>query len=298
MMNQENFLVDFFVVGAAKSGTTWLARCCEEHPQIAVAKGKETGYFCHADRFLYSKLDDISVNPLEWYQEKFFSHCNSGQLNGDFSPLYLSSIESPAMIQNHNPNAKIIILLRDPADRAFSYHAQWTRNRFVEPSFEKAIKKYPYLIDSGKYYNQVKRYIDIFGSENTLIILYDDIQKDSEGCLKQVYNFLNVDSDIIPESIFTRVNARQVPRYRIAVFLYDMSRKILNASKSMKRVRDFLISVGIERLVDQAMHHNLKSAGSESLSKSTRKQLIGRYREDILQLSELIDRDLTAWIGQ
>src|SRR5688572_9666040 len=101
---------DFFIVGAGKAGTTAIWRYLSQHPQVFMTKDiryKELGFFC----------DHYGVYEADYYRS-FFQDARSDQMIGESCHTYITSPESPELIYNTCPNAKIIIMLRDPVKRA------------------------------------------------------------------------------------------------------------------------------------------------------------------------------------
>ena len=198
-------LPDFFIVGAAKSGTTSLWQYLGQHPGIFMTDdigSKELGYFCN----------HYGIKKKEQYVA-YFEKALPGQLVGESCHAYLSSPESASMIYREVPRAKIIMVLRNPVDRAYSLY-NWMASNGYEPAltFEKALKmeagrfaddafktrnpqgfymNYLY-VRSGLYYEQVKRYFDRFGRENCEIILFDELKKNPAAQVGKICSFLGI----------------------------------------------------------------------------------------------------------
>lgn len=226
--------IDFVIAGQPKSGTTALAHFLSHHPDICVSYPKEPGYFAtdfmkESDKF-HGKPKYFKARTPEEY-EKHFSHAKEGQLLGDASTCYTYSRQAAKNIHTHNPDAKIIIMLRHPVDFMYSLHMQYV-NETVENEldFEKALaletdrKKgknlpprarcpsYHLYRERTKYADHVKRYIDQFGSENVLIIPNELFRKGNEKTYKEVLKFLGIDSVIMPD--FKAIHPSKVPRLK------------------------------------------------------------------------------------
>ena len=122
---------------------------------------------------------------------------------------YLFYPQVALKLHTHNPESKIIILLRNPIDRSFSHYLMDFRLGLVNESFESIVKKdtkhkkldlyYQQYIELGMYFQQVKRYLDIFKKENVLIIDSKEFREHTLRTIKQIYEFLNVDSSFEPK---------------------------------------------------------------------------------------------------
>ena len=172
-----------FIVGAAKSGTTSLWAYLKQHPQLASSdrlRHKELGYYSN----LYGINDKMQYDSM-------FETDDPGIMNFEACTSYLTSPESPFLIKESVPDAKIIVVIRNPVDRAFSLYNWMTSYGYEKASsFEKALELEPlrkssakfrksnsqyfynYLYkDSGLYYIQLKRYIDIFGIDRSYMVV-------------------------------------------------------------------------------------------------------------------------------
>ena len=209
----------FFIVGAAKAGTTSLWDYLGQHPQIFMTKEiqfKELGYYC----------DSYGVSDRQEYSS-FFSGSQEGQLIGEACTAYLSSPESASRIKQDVPDAKIIIMLRDPVKRAYSLYS-WMSVEGYEPAptFESALEaerkrlngsdfinidekvimdrvktyyKDYFYFNTGIYFEQIRKYFEVFGRENCFVILLDDLKTAPFDVLTNVFNYLGVDPSFKPK---------------------------------------------------------------------------------------------------
>ncbi len=203
-------IVDFFVVGAARSGTTSFYNYLAQHPQVFLPKVKECNYFSSVESLdpeVYNEPVEGKqyhmkiINSLSVY-ESLFKNAVSNKLKGEVSPSYLWDANSAKRISEHNPNAKIIISLRNPIHRAYSHYLMHYNTGYEEQSsFEDAINAIKnniwgggnLYLEMGLYYEQVKRYFDYFEPKNIKVLIYEDWIKDIDGYINQVYEFLELD---------------------------------------------------------------------------------------------------------
>ncbi|GAB4251158.1 MAG: hypothetical protein Kow0079_04900 [Vicingaceae bacterium] len=192
MKNPKN-IPQFFIVGAPKSGTTALYEYLKQHPQVQLAP-KEIHFF--------GKDLGIIQDPLT--AEQYLSYFDDQKINGDVSVWYLYASEAAKEIYRWNPEAKIIILLRSPKTMLPSLYLEHLKNGDENINdFNKALlndkphstvnfKNRPAYFDAVSYYDQVKRYLELFGKEKVKIILYEHWQNDNFKVLKSLADWLQL----------------------------------------------------------------------------------------------------------
>lgn len=191
--------IDFIVIGTQKAGTTALYHYLTKHPQIAMSSKKELHYFCQDD-------GSVGAHTYEKYHEYFVMDNNKTE--GEITPDYIGHIHCPKRIYEYNPNIKLILILRNPIDRAYS-HWNMARNFFKEKhSFAfcvllDAIKSLKSKLNTnitttyfrkGLYSFQINNYYRYFKKEQLLILKYEDYTSDQEEQLKIIFEFLGIDS--------------------------------------------------------------------------------------------------------
>ena len=216
-----------------KAGTTALADFLDQHPEICIAVPKQSGYFAsdlmqESDTFHQGRVY-FKTRSLDDY-EKLYAPGSEALLRGDASTAYIYSREAAHNIYQYNPKAKIIILIRKPADFCHALHRQYLNETVEdEQDFEKAlaleeerkqgrsipkrvrVPSYLYYSERIKYYRQVKRYLDIFPRYQVLILLHEEFQNNNSEVFHQVLRFIEVrDTGFI--SVFDSVNVSGEPR--------------------------------------------------------------------------------------
>ena len=284
--------VDFFIVGAPKAGTTSLYHYLNEHPEIVMSRQKETDYFSDEDlqkKGLYYGKNRI--NTLEKYHS-LFQNVDQKKI-GEASVSYLFYEDVPQKIKAYNSNGKIIIMLRNPVDRAFSHYLMDYRLGLISKSFESILENekkdikaslfYQQYIELGQYSGQVKRYIEKFGKENVTIIFYYDFKNHVVKEVQKVYEFLEVDSKYRAE-IENKHNTYSMPKNNWIRLIYSFVsfRKILNRILPKRKVRKIKEKLFIK-------------SKKPKLSDVLRARLINLYAHDIKQLEELLSVDLSQW---
>jgi hypothetical protein len=293
---------NFFLVGASRAGTTSLWHYLVEHPQVYMpwrsGAEKEPSHFCELTP-RWARLYRDRDRYLELFGEATDAHLAIGEA----STPYLVAPEAPARIRQAYPDAKIIMMLRNPAERAHSLYrflcligAEWATTfekalsleaeRMADDRFMRENRLWYGLFQyfhSGLYSAQVARYLDVFPREQVQIILYDDLQADSLGTVQRVYRFLGVDPAFTPR--VSRYNASQFP---FSVWLQywlarDMDR---SAGAKMSPLRNWLFRA----------NGRYGAWRSGAFQPQTRRRLLDAYREDVAKTAALVSRSLDPWL--
>lgn len=202
---------DFFIIGAAKSGTTSLFRYLSQHPQVFGSKLKEPTFFVSdAEKSVIKAHLFQPCATLEEYR-RHFEAASSELAVGEASPLYLYGCDSAELIHDFNPASKIIAILRNPVDRAFS-HFNFLRQRGLEPigRFDEALsleaerircKSSPafHYMERGKYGAQLARYYDCFHRDRIRVYRFEKFASAPLVVLEDLFEFLGVDSNFVPD---------------------------------------------------------------------------------------------------
>lgn len=308
---------DFFIVGAAKAGTTSLYHYLEQHPQIYMSPIKEPNHFSsdtllealrpsaikrlqalHIPEFLKSdmshKIHRAYITDRAEYLQ-LFRFADPKKKTGEASPAYLYSKVAAAAIYAYNPKAKIIIILRDPVQRAFSHYLMDRKLAFTTSTFEEALEEdkahqpkswgsTSLYLELGAYYEQVKRYYSIFPPEQIFLILSTELRQQTSKTIKNLYRFLEVDENFTP-STSEQHNAAVVPRNAL-VF------KLLRFSTLRVKIRRMLKNGKIKNWLRKIAFTPPESTRPDE---KTILKLRDFYREDINKLSQLTGKDLSSW---
>ncbi len=301
-------LPNFFVVGAAKSGTTSLFHYLKQHPEIYMSSLKEPKYFSSSVvRFPHRGPGDMEVDKRvtrTWHGYlELFNGVSGEKRIGEASADYLYFYEHVApLIKETTPGAKIIIVLRNPTERAFSAYSHLVKDGRETLSFEEALEveeqrkrdNYEFIWfykEVGFYYSPVKTYLDAFGKENVRIYLYDDFMKHPFVLIEDICKFMDVGTNFVPD-MSTKHNVALIPRIRsIQNFLLDYNHTFKKAFRPL-----FLNTIGQENTEVLINYFKNKNLRKQKIDPETRKYLIELYRDDILMLEKLIKRDLSSWL--
>jgi len=168
--------IDFFCVGAPKSGTSWLYYCLKEHPEIFLPEKKEINFFSKPFPSYTSDRDFNFNKGFEWYK-KYFANYDKNKIIGEFSVNYLNDKNTPSLIRQYYPNSKIIIILRNPTYRFLSHFKYAKIKNKINKIEQKNFFKHPIikeLLSIGYYDESVKRYLKNFSARQILIMYYEN----------------------------------------------------------------------------------------------------------------------------
>ncbi len=194
-------LPDFIIGGAPRSGTTWLYQVLDRHPDIEMARPvrPEPKFFL---------FDHIYERGLAYYSENWFSHIPDQRRAGEKSTNYLESDIAARRIHKDLPDARLIFILREPADRALS-NWRWSRMNGLETlPFDEALRLEPHreaayaaeerysrpfsYFSRGLYRNMLEPYVNRFGLDRILVLRYEDISREPDDLARSVHRFLEV----------------------------------------------------------------------------------------------------------
>ncbi len=295
-------LPDFLVIGTVKCGTTSLYRYLKSHPEIYLSPIKEPRYFAFPEtRPVF--VGPHRTLPVVWKIEDYrrlFEARTTELVAGEISPLYLYHQCSPGAIRKLIPKAKLIAILRNPAERAYS-HLCHNRRDGHEPladfaaaldAEEKRIakgwySKYHYR-NHGYYARQLRRYLEFFPREQMLILLYDDMVADCAGFLKMICSFLGVD-----ESHSFDISERD--NVTIGIPRTYILRRLLHSAKRARRMNRGGVPLKIAWSLFQRFP-KLLLAPKPEFPPGVRAQLVSEFKPDILELQQMINRDLSRWL--
>lgn len=267
---------DFLVIGGQRCGTSTLHGHLKQHPDIFMPwSRKEIHYY---DRFYHK-------GP-HWYAS-FFKDCHQ-KCKGDITPAYLYFEACAQRIYQANPNSKLIAILRNPIERAYSQFKFTIRETGYEGDFESFLCDFPDARERGLYYRQLNRYLDLFPADHLKIVLFEDLIQHPAEVLRQLYTFIGVDAEFTPEGLMTQANAGRIPRFHK---LYVFTKKITATLHG--RQLSWLVAVA-KALGVRKMFFGSKQEDRElpPLREDQYRSLVDYYNEDLALLSEFLGEDM------
>jgi hypothetical protein len=249
-------LPNFLIIGAARSGTTTIYNHLKDHPDVYLPANKrpEPHFFLKNAEY---------VQGLSYYEQRFFSARNNQKAVGEASTSYLFGPDVPRQVRKHLPEVKLLCILRNPIERAFSGYWHTVKGGLETLSFDEAILReaerkkelagtalgeiapFAYA-ERGLYHQQLSRWLTEFPRSQMKIVIFDDFVADSNTVLGEIALFLEVSPDCLPKRVV------------------EMENKSAPAKMQMLP--------------------------------ATRKRLIEEFEEDLDELSRLLQRDFSNWL--
>ena len=291
----------FLIIGAPKAGTTSLYHYLLQHPQIYMSPVKEPSFFALAGENLdILKSGNHSTTNWEDYLKLFQGATEEHLAIGEVSTTYLYSSKAPILIKKYLSDVKLIAVLRDPVERAYSNYQMIARSNykplksFLEEiqneEIRLPVRRYyrirpitPY-IGGGFYYNLLTKYLDIFDKSQIKIMLYEDFKRDNVETIKDIFTFIGVEREFTPNVSI---------KYNASILKNNKKHSSSIQSKIIKSpiLKYFLSTSNKDTMIE--------SQDTEQLNNDylfVRQKLIHIYREDISKLQNLLQKDLSKWM--
>ena len=264
---------NFFCIGAQKSGTTLLHELLKDISDVSLPSKKEIHFFDQSTNF---------EKGLSWYENTYFSNSDKYSAVGEITPSYIFIDEVPKRIKEYlGEKVKFILILRNPIERAYSQYIMKYKSKEELHSFNDALilensrtindlqnnKQYSYLA-RGLYSRQIDNYLKHFDIEQFLFIEFDDFVKNQDSTISKICDFLNIKKD------------------------KEITSKVIHTSK---------LSI-TQKIKFNMLNNNYNpfsiftSDGYPCMSKKIKKTLLEYYKNDILRLEKIIDKDLSKWL--
>ena len=295
---------NFLVVGAAKSGTTSLYQYLNQHPEVYMSPVKEPHFFAfEGERLRFpSPGSEKGINLKSVTDESkyraLFEGVSGERAVGEASTSYLYYPGTAERIKHRVPEAKVIAVLRDPAERAYSTFLALTligREPFRD--FSRALEVEEERVEAGWehiwhyknvgfYHAQVSRFFETFGRDRVQVHLYEDLNADPLGVMRGIFGFLGVDEGFVPDTAFKH-NISGVSKNRFLSRMLRQRHPVKDALKPFfpKAFRQRLVSGLQKRVIVRP-----------PFPREERSRLVEEYTGDIRKLEALIGRDLSGWL--
>jgi sulfotransferase family protein len=288
---------NFFIVGAPRCGTTAMYEYLRHHPQVFMPYRKEPVYFGSDLAKRPPVLDEAGYLAL-------FEPAGDAIAIGEATVWYLYSQTAPGEIKALAPNARIVIMLRNPIEMIHSLHRHWLWSASEDlADFGEAIaaepdraagRRLPANVEQpiglrytwlGKYAPHVQRYLDEFGPERVLVLIYDDLADDGRGIGRQTLSFLGVDPDYDADFEVVNQNKRaRSPRLQ----RLSRSKGFLRLASRLPPRLFHLLWRGLQRA-------NIRPEARSPIDPELRRRLAAEFAPDVADLGRLLGRDLGHW---
>ncbi len=294
-------LPNFFIAGAPKCGTTSMYAYLRQHPQIFMPFLKEPLFFGADLTHRYGRMQ-----PAEYVA--LFRPARAEQIVGEASAWYLYSETAAREIHDVVPDAKIIVMLRDPIEVMHAQHSQLRFNRQEDiADFGEALAAEPRRLEgrnlpSGtfrrenlfyrrmvRFAEQLERYFDVFGRDRVHVVMYDDLKADTAAEYRRVLEFLEVDA---------KVEVTLEPRNQSKRIRSSLIQRLVWDPPLVRRLAPLLRRFPIaHRIRDAVLRANSLSSSRETLEPGLRADLVRELKPEIARLERLLDRDLASWMS-
>ena len=296
---------NLFIVGAMKAGTTSLHSILAKHQQTCMSLVKEPNYFC-------TDFHEIAMSPtyappplsksdlhqaLIRDQDEYLGlfQCDENiKYAGESSVSYLASEVAAENIKEFSPEAKILIMIRNPIDRAVSHYNMDLAIGRVKKDFERAFfedfhglgrywQKSMYF-ESGLYADSIRRYIKIFG-DNVKIVKFEEFISNQKEIVSDVLDFLGLDFDGEVEGA---ENGAVKPVFPTLNYYFE--------SIGLKRLLSLVVPKGVKENLKALYYRKGGEAKIGLISESCIKEMREMYKEDVEKLSSILDESLIHWV--
>lgn len=284
---------DAFLLGAEKCGTTSLARWLAEHPDIFALVHSHSRYFSMGDRvYTTPGYDGLRYSMTAEEHWRLFDGGAGARVVVETAPGYLPVSRTAPRIRDLVPDARMVVVLRQPAWRAWSHFNFLNRDALESiPTFAEALaaeerriaegwQERFYYRDTGRYARHLRHWFEHFSRDRFLILRYEELRDEPEATVERAYRFLGVDPAFRPD-LAKRYNVSGRPRNAVA-------RALLSARHARRRVAERLPH-RLVRWVRPALTRRPEPP-FELLDRLTLE-----FRDDIAEVEELLDWDLSTW---
>ncbi len=279
-------LPQFVLIGVARAGTTSLYHYFRQHPQLCLSDVKEINFLAYPGETAAREQVPwlrFQVRTLDEYQALFGAA--GERVAVDFSASCFHSPVAIDRIDRYVPAAKLFVLLRDPAARAYSAYLNRLNKGYERRPPEQALVRGERAVENGFYYERLRAFREAFGAERLQVWLFDDLSAHPQETLRELFGYLGVDPDVAIDTTAVH-NRGGTPRNAVVQRLlpnYRRRRVLLDALPGPVRS-------GLQRAV------RLERVPAPALPEDVANRLRRDYAEDVRRVAELIGRDLSDWL--
>lgn len=299
-------LPNFIIIGAAKSGTSALYYYINQHPQVFMPEQKELRYFSsidHPENEGPNVYKYPSIKTLEEYTQRFLPQNNELAI-GEASPQYLYYPQSANRIYTALPDVKLIAILRNPVERAYSSYLHAVRDwhetaddfwHAIQMENERIRAGWPMLfhyVNAGFYHQQLIRYFETFDREQMKVIIYDDFIEKPRQVIHDLFQFLDIDQSFTPD-MTTKPNVSGYPKNK---FIDQIYKKIFRDSKRTQSLMNKLLpKKKVKSWAKKIRNWNLEKI---PLNPEIAIYLADQYKDEVFRLEDLLQIELPNWLNR
>lgn len=274
--------VDFLGLGAQRCGTSWLYACLSEHPEICMPR-KEINFFNHEEKW---------SRGVDRYR-KHFTECSHDQLRGEISTSYLHTEGTPRRIHETVPDARLLVVLRDPVQRAYSGFRNDidAGNLPKDARFEDQFEDGEYL-ERSRYAKHLANYLTYFDRDQLWVGRFERIRSEPDALLEDAFEFLGVDKHFEPTFRNKTVNPRRNP---IVPGLEPLLNELAKPFRSRRWLRPIWWVLKKAGVGEAIRGLNSSDKPRRGLREQTERRLRERLLDEVEKLEALFSMDLDDW---
>lgn len=278
---------NLFIVGAARCGTTSLHNYLKQIPGIYMSELKEPHFF--SSEFLPDHYRNVINNEKDY--RKLFEGITDEKIIGETSPSYFWKYKVASKIYKFTPKGKIIIMLRDPIERAYSHYMMDFNKGIIKIKLKEMLEKLnskktitldmiPESIQQSFYHDAIKEYVEIFGRKNVKCIIFEEFQNNEKQIIQDILQFLNFNGDLTQIKI-KKENPLRMPKGAFGRFiLKHHTIRNIAIKTTPKKIRTYIQEI--------ALPENKKI----EISKEHKRFLKKLFSEDVIKVQKLLNTDL------
>jgi len=280
-------LPNFFVCGVPKAGTTSLYEYLAAHPDVFMSTEKEPWFF-HGEKY---------EKGLDWYSETFFDGYDGEEAIGEVTPVYFAHDTATKRIAGDIPDPRVVFLLRDPAERAWSEYWWRIEEGMLTPStsFGEFIRSGANsfgigLIEIGMYHRHLQRWENAFGRGRMHVLLTQDLATDRPSTLQSLFRFLGVEATVNPQTLSTHKATRHPKSSTVYAAVHNVWRPIraVMGDELLERTKRL-------RTLVRSLFFRSDNSGRPEMEPDDRAYLSDVYEEPNRKLADWLGRDLSHW---
>jgi hypothetical protein len=279
-------LPNFIIAGAKKAATSSIYDYMKQHPQVYMPRIKELKYFAFEPdnpEHVQAPHQKFPIRTIEEYVQQF-AEVNEEIAIGEASPIYINSVAAMHHIRQTIPDVNLIFSLRNPIDRAYSAYWMRVRGGYESRPIQQAFQEDLEHLRKVSYYNMLRQWYNCFDAYQIKVVLFEDFRKDSVKVMQELYGFVGGDITFVPNTSVQH-NAGGMPKSQAR-------QGIVNYLRKYRRLR-FYLPKTVRSIFANFAKANLTAP--PPIPTDVQEMLAELYCEEIDQLSNLIQKDLSVW---
>lgn len=269
----------FICLGVPKAATTWIHRQLEAHPEVSTTTSKQIDYWA----------TNYPRGP-DWYLSQF-PRSQASLIHAEVSVSYFGNRQALQRMAADLDNVRFMVSLRNPYERALSHYWQMVRSGTFDGSLEEALVANPLVLDASLYTSRMEAFLEVFPIDLLHVAMVEDMQSDPRQYVQNLYEFLQVDTQFVPDQLDVRVNPGR-RRSTVDVVLFRAQRSVQRLG--LKRAH--LTKLGLWGPIEWAWRRLHVRFPRPEASEADLRVLDVHLREDVHKLENILGRSLSHWL--